>query len=228
MGVGAGGVSRARHPWWLGPAALAGSWVARLCGLTWRYDVADRPEYTAALGRGERFVYAFWHSGLLMGALLHPGEGIAVLVSQHRDGELIARIIRHLGYVAARGSSTRGGDSGVRELLAWAEQGRQLALAPDGPRGPAEQMKDGVYYVATRTGRRVVPIGFGVRRAWVLRSWDRFRVPQPFARICVTHGAPIALGAPGDETAAQRARAVLDDALGALTRETRQRVGEVL
>jgi lysophospholipid acyltransferase (LPLAT)-like uncharacterized protein len=198
----------------------------RLFAATWRYDVADRPEYTAAAAAGERFVYAFWHSALLAGALLHRGEGIAVLVSQHRDGELIARLIQRLGYVAARGSSTRGGDAGVRELLAWAEQGRHLALTPDGPRGPAEQMKDGVYYLAVRTGRRVVPIGFGVRPAWVLRSWDRFRVPRPFAHVCVTHGAPIAFDTVGGETAAERARAVLDDALGALTRETRQRVGE--
>ncbi len=220
-------MSRARLPWWLGAAAVLGTWIVRLFGSTWRYEVVDRPEYTTAAGRGERFVYAFWHSGLLMGAVLRRGEGIAVLVSQHRDGELITRIIRRLGYVAARGSSTRGGDSGVRELLVRAEEGRHLALTPDGPRGPAERMKDGVYYVATRTGRRVVPIGFGVRRAWVLRSWDRFRVPQPFARICVTHGAPIALDPPGaDETGAERARAILDDALGALTREVRARVGE--
>jgi lysophospholipid acyltransferase (LPLAT)-like uncharacterized protein len=221
-------MSHARHPWWLGAAALAGTGVVRLFGATWRYDVADRPEYTAAAGRGERFVYAFWHSGLLMGAMLHPGEGIAVLVSQHRDGEWIARIIGHLGYVAARGSSTRGGDAGVRELLAWAERGRHLALTPDGPRGPAERMKDGAYYVAARTGRRVVPIGFGVRSAWVLRSWDRFRVPRPFARICVSHGAPIAFDPPQDDGAVARARAVLDEALGALTREARERVGEVL
>jgi lysophospholipid acyltransferase (LPLAT)-like uncharacterized protein len=219
-------VNRARHPWWLGPAAVLGTWLMRLCAATWRYDIADRPEYTAAADRGERFVFAFWHSAMLAGAELHRGEGVAVLVSQHRDGELITRLIQRLGYVAARGSSTRGGDAGVRELLAWAEQGRHLALTPDGPRGPAERMKDGVYYVAVRTGRRVVPIGFGVHPAWVLRSWDGFRVPRPFARVCVTHGAPIAFDDAAGEGAAEHARAVLDDALGALTRETRQRAGE--
>jgi lysophospholipid acyltransferase (LPLAT)-like uncharacterized protein len=219
-------VSATRHPWWLGLAAVLGSWLVRLLGATWRYEVADRPEYTAAFAGGELFVYAFWHSGLLAGAYLRRGEGVAVLVSQHRDGELITRLIQGLGYVVARGSSTRGGDAGVRELLAWAAQGRHLALTPDGPRGPAERMKDGVYYVAARTGRRVVPIGFGVRPAWVLRSWDGFRVPRPFARVCVTHGAPIALDAEGGETATERARLLLEEALTALTRETRVRVGE--
>jgi len=218
-------VSGTRPPWWLGPAAVLGTWILRLFAASWRYECADGPEYTAAVASGERFVYAFWHSGLLAGALLHRGEGIAVLVSQHRDGELITRVIRRLGYVAARGSSTRGGDAGVRELLGFADEGRQLALTPDGPRGPAERMKDGVYYLAARTGRRVVPIGFGVHPAWRLKSWDGFRVPRPFARICVTHGAPIALATPADD-AAERARVTLEQALTALTRACRERAGE--
>ena len=216
-----------RHPWWLGLVATLGEWVARLFASTWRYHVEDGPEYRSALANGERFVYAFWHSGILPGALLHRDEGIAVLVSRHRDGELITRLIQRLGYVTARGSSTRGGDAGVRELLAWAEQGRQLAVTPDGPRGPAEQVKPGLVYLAARTGRRVVPIGFGARPAWVLRSWDRFRVPRPFARVCVTHGDPLTLDA-HDDAAVALARDEIDSALTAVTREARRRVGEEL
>jgi len=179
-----------RHPWWMPLAAFCGATIVRLLGATWRYTVVDAPEYTAALQRGERFVYAFWHCGLLPGAVLHRHEGIAVLVSRHRDGELITRVIEQLGYVAARGSSTRGGDAGLRGMLAWAGQDRQLAVTPDGPRGPAEQVKPGVIYLAERTGRRLVPIAFAAHRTLALRSWDRFRVPWPFARVWVSHGAP--------------------------------------
>lgn len=220
-------MSRARHPWWLPAVAWFGTGLMRLCAASWRYDVADAPEYTEAIARGERFVFAFWHSGILPLALLRRGEGIAVLVSTHHDGELVARLIQRLGYVVARGSSTRGGDQGTREMLAWAEQGRHLAITPDGPRGPAEVVKPGLYYLAERTGRRVVPIGMGTRPAWILRSWDRFRVPRPFARVCVTHGAPIALDTRGGD-AAGRAGSELGAALGALTRACRQRVGERL
>jgi len=183
---------RARHPWWLPLAAVLGAGVVRAIGATWRFTVSDAPEYSAALARGERFVYAFWHSALLPLAVLHRHEGIAVLVSRHRDGELITRIIERLGFVAARGSSTRGGEAGVRGMLAWAGQDRHLAVTPDGPRGPAEQVKPGALYLAERTGRRMVPIGVAADRTRAFRSWDRFRVPWPFARVLVSHGAPFA------------------------------------
>ena len=214
-----------RSPWWLSPAAYLGSCLVRVLALTWRVEVVNSSEYVAALASGERFVYAFWHSGMLPLVVLHRGEGIAVLVSRHRDGELIARLIERLGYVTARGSSTRGGDAGVREMLVWAERGHQLAITPDGPRGPAEQVKDGLCYLAARTRRRVVPIGIGARPAWWLHSWDRFRVPKPFARVCVTHGAPLALAAHAAD-ATGRARAALETAIGELTRETRRRAGD--
>src|SRR5262249_12221116 len=152
-------------------------------------------------------------------AVLHRHEGIAVLVSRHRDGELITRVIERLGYVTGRGSSTRGGGQGAREMVAWAERGRHLAITPDGPRGPAERVKDGTFYLAARTGRRVVPIGIGSSPAWALRSWDRFRVPRPFARICIIHGAPIALETRG-EAAAEQARSLLDRAIAAVADES--------
>lgn len=212
---------RARHPWWLPLATACGATLMRALRATWRYTVSDAPEYTAALARGERFVYAFWHSGLLPLSMLHCDEGIAVLVSRHRDGELITGVIERLGYVAARGSSTRGGEAGVRELLAMAASGRELAITPDGPRGPAEQLKDGLAFVASRLQRRVVFIDSATPDAWVLRSWDRFRVPRPFARIRVAYSDPQPV--PGTDEASRRA---LEQALQALTRENARQAGE--
>src|SRR5262245_25275378 len=186
-------------------------------------------------------------------AVLHRHEGIAVLVSRHRDGELITRVIERLGFVAARGSSTRGGEAGVRGMLSWAGQDRQLAVTPDGPRGPAEQVKPGALYLAERTGRRMVPIGVAAHPVRALRSWDRFRIPWPFARVMVTHGAPFepaawpaaqAAGIPGAGPTAETAGAVgaaaqaagseecarlaFERALEAVTHDVRTRVGERL
>jgi lysophospholipid acyltransferase (LPLAT)-like uncharacterized protein len=214
-----------RAHWWTGLAAWLGAGVVRLLGATWRVEVVDHPEFTAARSRGEPCVYAFWHCLLLVLTHHHRREGIAVLVSRHRDGELIARIIERLGYVTARGSSTRGGEAGVRGLLKGARQGRCLGITPDGPRGPAEQVKEGLVYVAARSGLPVVPIAVGVQSAWVMRSWDRFRVPRPFARIRIMHGAPISVAvAEGQSLEAQRL--LLERAIAEQTAVARQAVGE--
>lgn len=216
-------MSAARLPWWLPLAAWAGAGLLRLLGATWRREFDDAPEYTASAAAGERVIYSFWHSALLPLVLVHQREGISVLVSRHRDGELIARIIERLGYVTARGSSTRGGEAGVRELLAAAEAGRSLGITPDGPRGPAERVKGGVVYVAARTRYRVVPMAMAARPVWALGSWDRFRVPLPFARVRIAHGVPLAFEADDD-----RSRLALEQAIAQLTLATRQHVAEVL
>ena len=197
-------MSGPRYPWWLEPAAWLAAGFVKLLGATWQVDEFDDAEYEGALRAGERFVYVFWHARLLPLVYTHRHEGSTVLISRHRDGQLITRIIEHMGFTTARGSSTRGGEAGVRELLAAGEQGRHVAITPDGPRGPAEQAKDGFVFVAQQLSRRVVPLATSSpdAKSWRFRSWDRFRVPKPFARVTVAHGRPIALtGA----TAADRA-----------------------
>lgn len=214
------------QPWWMGAAAFSGAMLARTLGATWRIDQQDHPDYVTAERAGERFLYCFWHARLFPLVYSHRGEGIAVLVSQHRDGEIIARIVETMGFATARGSSTRGGDAGVREMLRHARAGRQLAITPDGPRGPAEQLKDGLVYLAARLQRRIVPIATASDSAWAARSWDRFRIPYPFARVCISHGAPIAVPPrPGDADAAA-AHAELERTLRTLTQQVRERAKE--
>lgn len=213
-------MSARRHPWWLPFASTFGSWCVRLLGATWRFDVVHPPGYARALASGEKFLYVFWHQSILPLTFERRDEGIAVLVSQHHDGELIARLLARLGYVTARGSSTRGGERGVRELFDWAERGHHLAITPDGPRGPARVAKEGAVYVAARTNLRVVPIAMSARAAWRLRSWDAFRVPKPFARIAVDYGEPFAL-AEGEAS-----RLAIEDALQATEAAARAREPE--
>lgn len=219
-------MSRERAPWWTGLAAWLGAGIIRLLGATWRVEVVDHPEFTAARARGEACVYAFWHCLLLVLTHHHRREGIAVLVSRHRDGELIARIIERLGYVTARGSSTRGGEAGVRGLLRGARQGRCLGITPDGPRGPAERVKEGLVFVAAHSGLPVVPIAVGMGSGWRMRSWDRFRVPRPFARIRIMHGAPIRVAVAEGETL-EAQRQLLERAIADQTACARRAVGEV-
>ena len=207
----------ARYPWWIDPAAIGGAAVLRLLGASWRITRIGFAEYDAALAKGERCIFALWHARLLSLVYTHRGRGVAVLVSRHRDGELITRMIEKLGYVAARGSSTRGGEEGLRDMLEWAGRGRLLAITPDGPRGPAERVKPGLVFLASRTGYPIVPVASASRSAWRLRSWDGFRVPKPFARVLVAYGPPIPVPPDLDRDALERTRLAVETAIAELT-----------
>ena len=207
-----------RYPWWLEPAAIGGAALLRLLGATWRLTRIGIDEFDRArLARGERCVYALWHARLLPLVFTHRGRGAAVLVSRHRDGELVARMIEKLGFVTARGSSTRGGEEGLRDMLDWAEKKHLLAITPDGPRGPAERVKPGLVYLASRTGFPIVPVASAARPAWRLRSWDGFRVPRPFARVLVAYGPPIPVPPDLDRDALERTRLAVEAAIAELT-----------
>jgi lysophospholipid acyltransferase (LPLAT)-like uncharacterized protein len=219
-------VSRGRYPWWLEPAAIAGALLLRLLGATWRVDRSGLVTFDRAIAQGRRCIFALWHARLLPLVWSHRGRGVVVLVSRHRDGELIARIVERLGYLTSRGSSTRGGEEGMMDMLRKAEEGRLLAITPDGPRGPAGTLKPGIVYLASRSGLPIVPVAAAARSCWRLRSWDRFRVPRPFTRVVVSYGEPIAVP-PGLEGASLESwRARVEAALEAHTAAVRARAGE--
>jgi len=136
-------------------------------------------------------VYALWHEQILPLAMLHRGSGAMALVSRHRDGEILARILLGLGYRVARGSSTRGGAAGLARMIRTGRAGHPLAVTPDGPRGPRRRCKPGVILAAAETGRPVVPLAAAATRARRLPSWDRFLVPAPFSRIVVCEESPL-------------------------------------
>jgi len=215
-----------RPPWWMGAAIVLGAWAIRLLGHTWRIVDVGMPEYDARLARGERCIFALWHARLLPLVFTHRGRAIAVMVSRSRDGELITGIVERLGFVTARGSSTRGGGEAMLGMLEWSEEGRLLAFTPDGPRGPAGRVKPGLAWVASRTGWPVVPVASAANRAWVFRSWDRFRVPVPFARVVVSYGAPVQVPADLREADLETWRVRLERAIEDHTRAIVARAGE--
>jgi len=147
-------------------------------------------------------LYALWHSGLLPLVSTHRGHGVVVLVSRHQDGELITRVIERFGFRTARGSSTRGGGRGALEMLRGAGAGASLAITPDGPRGPAQVVKPGLVFLASRSGLPVRAVGVAAMPAWTLRSWDGFQVPKPFARVAIAHGDPIPVPSGVDDASA--------------------------
>ncbi len=154
--------------------------------------------------RGEATLFVLWHGRLLPCTWHHRGQGVVTLISQHRDGEYIARIVQGWGFTTVRGSSSRGGVEALRELARWLRKGRSLAITPDGPRGPREKMKLGPLAIAQLTGRPIIPTVGSANRAWWFGGWDRFLVPRPFARMRVHYGTPVWVPRKADEAELQR------------------------
>lgn len=197
--------------------ARLGSWgMTALCA-TLRVRRLEPEHYQRFRAAGTPVIFVFWHTHLLPLAHGHRGEGIVTLVSEHGDGEILVRLTRRWGYGAVRGSSTRGATKALRGLIRAARSGRDLALTPDGPRGPARVFKPGALVAAQATGLPLIPLAAGTSGAWRLKSWDRFVIPRPFSTLCLAYGAPRTvpadLGRAGLEALAGELAAELD-ALG--------------
>lgn len=177
--------------------------------------------------RGERVILTFWHGRLLAMAIAVrlTAARVCILVSRHRDGELATRVLRRWGVETVRGSASRGAVTGFLGLVRAYRQGRDLAVVPDGPRGPRCVAKPGVAVLARATGAAVIPIGAAASRAWQLGSWDRMIVPKPFSRVVLVAGRPLALDAAADDATIEAARAGIQSALDELTAEAERRVG---
>ena len=160
-------------------------WVV---GRTWRFEVIAAEGVTPLLfGRGAGpEIYCFWHQCVLPCAVYFRSTHATILISQSFDGELITRILRLFGFQAARGSSSRGAREGVLGLKQVIERGAPAIFTADGPRGPIYQTKMGPIKLAQMTGAPIGAFHLEPQRAWTLRSWDRFMIPKPFTRICVS------------------------------------------
>ena len=141
--------------------------------------------------RGENCIGAFWHGRLLMTPLVYRGQGLKILISRHRDGELITRTVRHFGLETVRGSSTRGGITGIKGLARALQEGYDVAIAPDGPRGPRFKVQPGIIQLARISGRPILPVTFSAFPRKVFKTWDHFVIPFPFSRGVFVWGEPI-------------------------------------
>ena len=193
-----------------------GAVLVRLLAWTWRIRMVN-PEAIAPLRQANApYVFACWHGQMLPLLWVHRGQGIAILVSEHRDGEIITRIARTIGFNAVRGSTSRGGGRALLGLVAELQRGNVVAVTPDGPRGPAGSFAPGALVAAQRAGVPVLTVGAHASRAWTLGSWDRFMIPKPFALIRVAYGGPALVAGEGPRDAAAevpRFQALLDEAL---------------
>lgn len=172
-----------------------GAQFIRALALTWRVRVTGQVD----IGPN---IYALLHGNLLLPAFQLRRCHAVVLISRHRDGELIAQAVRRLGYPTVRGSSTRGAASAVLEMRR--DYGAQpWVVTPDGPKGPRGSVKEGLIRLAQESGRAIHPLVGAAAPAKRFASWDRFTLPWPFARVVVHFGAPLAVPAGLDDAGRQ-------------------------
>jgi lysophospholipid acyltransferase (LPLAT)-like uncharacterized protein len=164
--------------------------------------------------RQQPVVFALWHCHVFFMPVLRrlARRPLAVLLSAHRDAQIVGVAARMRGVELVAGSSTRGGVRAYLQLLQLLRQGSSVCITPDGPRGPAREVKTGVVHLAQRSGCLLVPMGLAVSRQRRLRSWDRTLLPLPFGRVVITLGEPIPVqaGTAAATTAAHQLGQALD------------------
>jgi len=206
-----------QHSGWK-PAILSffAYWVTRLVGLTWRLELRDESGQLQT-DSGRVFIFAIWHNRI---GIMPVADGkyvrrerLAALVSASRDGELLARTLQRFGYQPVRGSTSRRGPQSLLEMVRYVAEGYDAVITPDGPRGPAEVVQPGIVQLAKVTEVPITPVSCSVSHCIRLKSWDRFIIPWPFARIVISVGRPIAVPREADGARLESKRIELEQAL---------------
>lgn len=199
---------------------------ARGLAATLRFKLNDASGFFSEIPK-EKMIFAIWHNRLALALILYERylgqrdrhRKMAALVSASRDGALLARILELFNVQPVRGSSSRRGAQALRELVTWGERNHDLAVTPDGPRGPRYVVQEGVISAAQLTGLPIVPVSYRLSWKYTFKSWDRFQMPLPFARCDVMTGP--ALRVPREATAEEREglRQELEKRLRAITED---------
>jgi lysophospholipid acyltransferase (LPLAT)-like uncharacterized protein len=165
-------------------------------------------------------IFCMWHNRLALCveayrlySRMRKTIGMAALVSASKDGGFLAGILECLKIQPVRGSSSRRGPQALLELTTWAERGYDLAITPDGPRGPAYLVQDGVMSLAQLTGLTIIPFSFEARWKIRVKSWDRFQIPLPFSRCEMRMGAPITVPREASDAEREALRRQLEESL---------------
>lgn len=187
-------------------------------GRLWRLSEEGRVEHSPLRRlRPTPAIFAFWHSRGLASTFMYRYRGIRVLVSPSRDGEWLTQVVGRLGFGVIRGSTRQGPVGAVRQMVEVLQMGSDIAITPDGPLGPPQQVQPGVVYVAKQSGCPIIPFSFDCHSKWVLKSWDRFIVPKPFSRGVFTWGEPLYVKSDASESETEGLRGELESRLNALT-----------
>jgi lysophospholipid acyltransferase (LPLAT)-like uncharacterized protein len=213
-----------QHPALQRAGGIGGAWmIRRLVGTARFHFKYDDPSVNPAVARetGQRFIYAFFHEVMLFPAYYWAWPEMQILISDHRDGELITQVVKRLGFGVVRGSTTRGGARALREMTHRVDRGH-LCVTPDGPKGPRRHVHQGLAYLSSRTGLPVVGAGMAFRAPWRAKSWDRFAIPRPFQPAACVVPAPVIVPVDADRETLEDCRYEIERRMQAATLEAEE------
>jgi len=188
--------------------------TVRVLGPTLRFESLGRHHYEQSRAHGEPVIFTFWHRCIIAATWYWRKLGIVVMNTTNFDGQWTRRVIEHLGFGTAQGSSTRGGLRGLAVMARRLEEGRDAAFTIDGPRGPRYVAKPGPVMLARRTGRPIYVFHIGVERARTLeKSWDLMQIPKPFSRAVMVSAPLIFVSPKADAEELERKHAEMQAAL---------------
>ncbi|HEV3168552.1 MAG TPA: lysophospholipid acyltransferase family protein [Isosphaeraceae bacterium] len=219
-----------QHPLLVNAVGVTGAWVVRRLVRTTRFhfrysDPTVNPEF--ARRTGQRFIYAFFHEVMLFPAYFWAWPEMQILISDHRDGELITQVVQRLGFGVVRGSTTRGGARALREMLTQRVDQGHLCVTPDGPKGPRRHVHQGLAYLSSRTGLPIVGAGMAFQRPWRARSWDRFAVPRPHRPAACVVPPPLLVPPDADRETIEACRLEVERRMQAATLEAEEWVEQL-
>jgi len=194
-------------------------WLLRLFSLTIRKEYLHEEYPKEFWNQGLHIIISFWHQRLMMMPFLRHSGRVGMLISQHRDGEFIARAVNQFGVNPVRGSTTRGGLSALRGMIRFFRTGANLAITPDGPQGPKHVVQIGVIELARQTGAPILPVTYGASRKKVLGSWDNFVLPFPFCKVAYLWGEPLFIPRDADKDRMEESRRLLQERMRQITEE---------
>jgi len=176
---------------------LGNSAAGSLINLLIKTLTVDRKNYDALrrIINEENCVVAFWHGKMFLGWYLQKDYNFSALVSQSKDGAVLANLLSKWGYKVTRGSSHIGGKEALEIMVNSANKGNSFAITPDGPRGPVKKLKAGAVVLAKKCNIKLFLIGIGYSKKVTLKSWDSFEIPLPFSRVTVIYSDPITIDA---------------------------------
>lgn len=199
----------------LGSAAVR-RWMSTLDYKVAYYDKTIDPVFPECKGQK---IYIFWHEYILFPLYLRGHCNMAMLLSRHRDAEILSHAAYHMGFDFVRGSTNRGGAAALREMLAKSKT-MHLTITPDGPRGPRRRLAPGCVYLASKLELPLVVMGYGYDRPWRVRNaWDQFAIPRPCSRARAVPSGEIFVPPNLDRDGLEHFRGKIERLLNRLTSE---------